>query len=143
MLSKSMMRWLVELQEFDFSFFVEATSRATLADMLTYKDGPILVKEVEEKTAKEEQAAIPSASTLFFDGSYKRSLYQSIGGCLILDATRKELMRKGVILEASTNNEAKYAALMEGLFAVLNFKIQKLMIKRVSLLVVKQVLESW
>ena len=54
MLSRSMMRWLMELQEFDFSFLVEATFRATLADLLTYKYGPILVKEVEEKTAKEE-----------------------------------------------------------------------------------------
>ena len=52
-------------------------------------------------------------------------------------------MRKGVILEASTNYEAEYAALMEGLFVVLNFKIQKLMIKGGSLLVVKQVLGSW
>ena len=41
-LFRSMMRWLVELQEFDFSFLVEATSRATLANLLTYKDGPIL-----------------------------------------------------------------------------------------------------
>ena len=48
------MRWLVELQGFDFSFFVEATSRATLTDLLTYKDGPILVKEVEVRTTKEE-----------------------------------------------------------------------------------------
>ena len=59
----------MELQEFDFSFLVEATSIATLAELLTYKDGPILVKEVEEKTAKEEQVAIPDAGTLFFDGS--------------------------------------------------------------------------
>ena len=51
-------------------------------------------------------------------------------------------MRKGVIVEASTNNEAGYAALIEGLFAVLNLKFLKLMIKGDSLLVVKQVLES-
>ena len=61
---------------------------------------------------------------------------------MILDATGKELMRKGVTLEASINNEAEYATLMEGLFAILNFKIQKLMIKGDSLLVVKQVLGS-
>ena len=59
-----------------------------------------------------------------------------------MDAARKELMRKGVTLEASTNNEAEYAASMEGLFVVLNFKILKLMIKGDSLLVVKQILES-
>ena len=49
------MRWLLELQEFDFSFFVEATSRATVVDLLTYKEGPILVKEVEEKIAKKSK----------------------------------------------------------------------------------------
>ena len=69
----------MELQEFDFFFLVEATSRATLADLLTYKDGPILVKEVEEKLAKKKQVTIPGASTLFFYGSYKRSLHQSTG----------------------------------------------------------------
>ena len=81
---------------------MEATFRATLADLLTYKDGPIMVKEVEEKTAKEEQATISSASTLSFDGSYKRNMHQSTSSFLILDAIWKELMRKGVRLEAST-----------------------------------------
>ena len=52
-------------------------------------------------------------------------------------------MRRGVKVEANTNNEAKYATLMEGVFAILNLKIQKLMIKGDSLLVVKQVLGSW
>ena len=60
-----------------------------------------------------------------------------------MDAIRKESMRKKVILKASTNNEVEYATLMEGMFAALNFKIQKLIIKCDSLLVVKQILGSW
>ena len=114
-----------------------------MADLLTYKDGPILVKEVEGKLTKEKQVTILGASTLFFDGSYKRSMHQSTGGFLILDAARKEVIRRGVKVEASTNNETEYVALIEGLFDVLNLKIQELMIKGDSLLVVKQVLGSW
>ena len=60
------------------------------------------MKEVEEKAAKEEQVAIPDASTLFFDGSYKRSLHQSIGGFLILDALG------GRVNEEGSNSGSQY-----------------------------------
>ena len=75
MLSKGMMRWLVELQEYDFSFLVEDMCRATLADLLTYKEGPILVKEVDQKVEREEHNVIPRAHVLYFDGSYKKSIH--------------------------------------------------------------------
>ena len=138
-----MMRWLVELQEFDFSFLVEATSRATLADLLTYKDGPILVKEVEEKLTKEKQVTIPGASTLFFDGSYKRSMHQSTCGFLILNAAREEVMRKGVRVEASTNNEAEYEAYTLGMEALIALGVTEVEIFGDSMLVINQAMEEW
>ena len=49
----------MELQEFDFSFLVEAISRATLADLLTYKDGPDLGERSGRKVGKGE-AGYPS-----------------------------------------------------------------------------------
>ncbi|MCO5552507.1 hypothetical protein L7F22_006019 [Adiantum nelumboides] len=44
-ISKTVMKWVIELQEFQFTFLVEESTRATLADLLTYKETPVLVKE--------------------------------------------------------------------------------------------------
>ena len=44
-MSKAVKKWVIELQEFDFSFLVEDSTRATLANLLTYKENPLLVKE--------------------------------------------------------------------------------------------------
>ena len=43
-MSKAVKKWAIELQEFEFSFLVEDSTRATLADLLTYKENPLLVK---------------------------------------------------------------------------------------------------
>ena len=34
-MSKAVKKWVIELQEFEFSFWVEDSTRATLADLLT------------------------------------------------------------------------------------------------------------
>ena len=52
-LSKGMMKWVIELQEFTFSFLVEESTRATLADLLTYKHSPLLIKEATVQKPKE------------------------------------------------------------------------------------------
>ena len=45
-MSKAVKKWVIELQEFEFSFLVEDSTRATLADLLTYKkENPLLLKE--------------------------------------------------------------------------------------------------
>ncbi|MCO5560944.1 hypothetical protein L7F22_014564 [Adiantum nelumboides] len=44
-MSNVVKKWVTELQEFEFSFLVENSTRATLADLLTYKENPLLVKE--------------------------------------------------------------------------------------------------
>ena len=44
-MSKAVKKWVIELQEFEFSFLVEDSTRATLEDLLTYKESPCLVKE--------------------------------------------------------------------------------------------------
>lgn len=90
-LSRSMMKWLVESHEYNFCFLVKDTSGATLAYLLAYKEGPILVREVEEKTAKEEHAVISAAYTFSFDGSYKKTTHQAIGGFVIENSEGKEV----------------------------------------------------
>ena len=42
---KVVRKWVVELQVFSFSFLVEESTRATLADLLSYKESPLLIKE--------------------------------------------------------------------------------------------------
>lgn len=44
-LSKAIMKWVIELQEFTFSFLVEESTRTTLADLLTHKQIHLLIKD--------------------------------------------------------------------------------------------------
>ena len=44
-MSKALKKWVIELQEFEFSFLVEQSTRATLANLLTYKETPFVIKE--------------------------------------------------------------------------------------------------
>ena len=44
-MSKAVKKWVIELQEFEFSFLVKDSTRTTLEDLLTYKENPLLVKE--------------------------------------------------------------------------------------------------
>ena len=62
-----MKNWVIELQEFEFSFLVEESRRATLANLLTYKETPFLIKEKMVKKLAEEVQEISNAHLLFFD----------------------------------------------------------------------------
>ena len=54
-MSKAIKKWVIEFQEFEFSFLVQDSTRATLADLLTYKENTLLVKE--ESVQKVESVA--------------------------------------------------------------------------------------
>lgn len=82
-LSKAIMKWVIELQEFSFSFLVEESTRATLADLLTYKESPLLIKEETIKNPLENVSELENAFLLYFDGSYRKS-HDAASGCLIL-----------------------------------------------------------
>lgn len=110
-MSKSVMRWVIELHEFQFIFLVEESTRATLADLLTYKGSPLLIKESEIKKPQVEPPEIDNAFLLFFDGSYRKSHGVASGGIVLYDPQGKLIAKRGVKLAAHTNNEAKYATL--------------------------------
>ena len=78
-MSKAVKKWVIELQEFEFSFLVEDSTRATLADLLTYKENPLLVKEDSVRKV-ESVTEISNAHVLFFDGSYRKSHDATSGG---------------------------------------------------------------
>ena len=63
-MSNVVKKWVIELQEFEFSFLVEDSTRATLADLLTHKENPLLVKEeVVKRVVKKHHR---SAMHMFF-----------------------------------------------------------------------------
>ncbi|MCO5576676.1 hypothetical protein L7F22_030491 [Adiantum nelumboides] len=140
-ISKTVMKWVIKLQEFQFTFLVEESTRVTLADLLTYKGTPILIKEDVVQKKKVETFAISNASLLYFDGSYRRSHDAASGGIVVYDAQGKLVRKQGLKLDAKSNNEAEYMALEGGLHICLQMGIKRLQIKGDALLVVKQHIE--
>ena len=123
------MKWVIELQEFTFSFLVEESTRATLADLLTYKHSPLLIKESIIQKPKEDTTDLDGAFMLFFDGSYRKSHDASSGGVVLYDPQGKLLIKKGVKIDAHSNNEAEYLTLEIGLQICLEYGVRRLQIK--------------
>ena len=142
-MSKAVMRWVIELQEFPFTFLIEESTRATLADLLTYKKSPLLIKESEIKKPSEQMPGIDNAYLLFFDGSYRKNHNAASGGIALYDPQGELIVKRGFKLAVQSNNEAEYATLETGLQFCLEYGIKRLQIKGDALLVVKQVLGVW
>ncbi|MCO5554918.1 hypothetical protein L7F22_008456 [Adiantum nelumboides] len=100
------MKFIVELQELQFSFLVEESTRSTLANFLTYKEAPLLVKEDTLKKPHMEAPDIDNAFLLFFDGSYRKSHNEASGGVVIYDPQAWSLRH----IDRSHNEEAHAAA---------------------------------
>ena len=143
-ISPRVSKWVLELQEYDYSFIVEDSTRASLADVLTYK-----VREKKVTKAKEEKIYLPQedleeAHTLYFDGAYRRQLGKAAGGIIILSPSKEVIMKKGTTLkDAHSNNEAEYFTLIFGLNECIKLGIQRLSIKGDALLVVRQIQGIW
>ena len=104
--SKLVKKWVIELQEFQFSFLVEESTRATLADLLTYKENPLIVKEESAKKVEERSPEISHTHVLFFDGSYRKSHDAASGGIVLYDPKGKLVLKRGFKVDAHSNNEA-------------------------------------
>ena len=143
-ISPRISKWVLELQEYDYSFIVEDSTRASLADVLTYR-----VHEKKVTKAKEEKIYLPKedleeAHTLYFDGAYRRQLGKAAGGIIILSPSKEVIMKKGTTLkDAHSNNEAEYFTLIFGLNECIKLGIQRLSIKGDALLVVRQIQGIW
>ena len=68
-MSKAVKKYVIELQEFECSFLVEDNTKTTLADLLTYKENPLLVREDIVKKVAKIISKINNAHVFFFDGS--------------------------------------------------------------------------
>ena len=96
----------MKLQEFEFSFLVEDSTRATLADLLTYKENPLLVKEESVQKVKSVVEA-GNGHVLFFDGSYRKSHNVAFGGIALYDPQGKLVCKKGFKVDAHNNNKVE------------------------------------
>ncbi|MCO5593218.1 hypothetical protein L7F22_047225 [Adiantum nelumboides] len=142
-LSKRLMKFIVELQEFQLSFLVEESTKSILANLLTYKEAPLLVKEDTLKKQHMKALDIDNAFLLFFDGSYKKSHNEASEGIVIYEPQGNLVTKRGLKITAQSNNEAEYATLEKGLQLCLELGIQCVKVKGNALLVVKQVLGVW
>ena len=143
-LSPRISKWVAELQEFEYSFKVEETTRASLADVLTYRhrERKIIIKEIPED--KEEPLPLSDAFTLFFDGAFRKKTGMAGAGILILNPQNEVITKEGRLLkDVHSNNEAEYATLKYGLEKCLHQGISRLVIKGDSLLIVKQINGVW
>ncbi|MCO5558087.1 hypothetical protein L7F22_011663 [Adiantum nelumboides] len=110
-------KWLVRLQEFEYTVQVENSTRASLVGLLTHKcyEKKLKVKPAMVK-AKEEVSKLGEAQSLYFDGTYKREVDKAAVGVVIYDEEGKKVSCKGLMLEnVHSDNEAEYATLSLGL----------------------------
>ncbi|MCO5588446.1 hypothetical protein L7F22_042402 [Adiantum nelumboides] len=115
----------MELQGYGYTFKVEDSVRAQLANTLSYCMHEKIIKVPNEKS-------LPPPPT-------------KAGGGLVLVSLKGEVAaREQMILKESTsNNEAEYDVLINGLKMCLAQGIQRLVVKDDALLIVKQILGIW
>ena len=63
---------------------MEESTRATLANLLTYKKSPLLIKETIMKKPKSSSLDVDNAFVLFFDGSTRKIHDVASGGIVLL-----------------------------------------------------------
>ncbi|MCO5563370.1 hypothetical protein L7F22_017011 [Adiantum nelumboides] len=116
-ISSKISKWVLELQEYEYTFIVEDSTRGSLADVLTYKvKEKKITPKAQGKLDFSPQGELKDAYTLLFDGAYRRQRNKAAGGFVILNEEKKEVLKKGIQLHlAHSNNEAEYATLKASL----------------------------
>ncbi|MCO5579806.1 hypothetical protein L7F22_033668 [Adiantum nelumboides] len=144
-ISSKISKWILELQEYEYTFIVEDSTRASLADVLTYKvKEKKITPKAQGKLDFSPQGELEDAYTLLFDGAYRRQRNKAAGGFVILNEEKKEVLKKGIQLHlAHSNNEAEYATLKADLEECKSMGIRRLMVKGDALLIVRQVQGTW
>ncbi|MCO5585620.1 hypothetical protein L7F22_039555 [Adiantum nelumboides] len=144
-ISSKISKWVLELQEYEYTFIVEDSTRASLSDVLTYKvKEKKITPKAQGKLDFSPQGELEDAYTLLFDGAYRRQRNKAAGGFVILNEEKKEVLKKGIQLHlAHSNNEAEYATLKAGLEECKSMGIRRLMVKGDKLLIVRQVQGTW
>ncbi|MCO5567636.1 hypothetical protein L7F22_021330 [Adiantum nelumboides] len=144
-ISSRISKWVLELQEYEYTFIVEDSTRASLADVLTYKvKEKKITPKAQVKLDLSPQGELEDAYTLLFDGAYHRQRNKVAGGFVILNEEKKEVLKKGIQLHlAHSNNEVEYATLKASLEECKSMGIKRLMVKGDALLIVRHVQGTW
>ncbi|MCO5560936.1 hypothetical protein L7F22_014556 [Adiantum nelumboides] len=144
-ISSKISKWVLELQEYEYTFIVEDSTRTSLADVLTFKvKEKKITPKAQGKLDFSPQGELEDAYTLLFDGAYRRQRNKVAGRFVILNKEKKEVLKKGIQLHlALSNNEALYATLKAGLEECKSMGIRRLMVKGDALLIVRQVQGTW
>ena len=69
--SSCISKWIVRLQEFDYSTMVEESTRASLADILTHRYKEKKPEEAAKVTPLLAIMELGEACSLYFDGAYQ------------------------------------------------------------------------
>ncbi|MCO5569634.1 hypothetical protein L7F22_023350 [Adiantum nelumboides] len=140
-ISSKISKWVLELQEYEYTFIVQESTRASLADVLTYKvKEKKITPKAQGKLDFSPQGELEDAYTLLFDRAYRRQRNKAAGGFVIPNEEKKEVFKKGIQFHlAHSNNEVEYATLKAGLEECKSMGIRRLMVKGDALLIVKQV----
>ena len=94
-------KWIVQLQEFDYTMMVEESTWAALADILTHQ-----FKERKEKTKSKNFPPLPppplkeveQAFALYFDGAYKRKEGRSAARIFLFNPLKEKVMERAMVL---------------------------------------------
>ncbi|MCO5606078.1 hypothetical protein L7F22_060265 [Adiantum nelumboides] len=134
-----------KLQEYEYTFIVEDSTSASLADVLTYKvKEKKITPKAQGKLDLSPQGELEDAYTLLFEGAYRRQRNKATGGFVILNEEKKEVLKKGIQLHlAHSNNEAEYATLKAGLEECKSMGIRRIMVKGDALFIVRHVQGTW
>ncbi|MCO5579608.1 hypothetical protein L7F22_033465 [Adiantum nelumboides] len=136
---------LISFQEYEYTFIVEDSTRASLTDVLTYKvKEKKITPKAQGKLDLSPQGELEDAYTLLSDGAYRRQRNKAADRFFILNEEKKEVLKKGIEHHlVHSNNEAQYATLKAGLKECKSMRIKRLMVKEDALLIVRQVQGTW
>ncbi|MCO5589275.1 hypothetical protein L7F22_043241 [Adiantum nelumboides] len=91
-----------------------------------------------------EPVRLEEAHSLYFDGVCKRTIDKATAGMVVFDEEGKKIFSTSELLETShSNNEAEYAALIQGLKWCVNNKIHCLNEYGDAMLLVTQIKRIW
>ncbi|KAH7295136.1 hypothetical protein KP509_27G034000 [Ceratopteris richardii] len=71
-ISSRIAKWVLELQEYKYTFVVDESTRVTLADILTHRKWERKISNERERGATLHEEDIEDAYTILFDGAYKK-----------------------------------------------------------------------
>ncbi|MCO5593519.1 hypothetical protein L7F22_047533 [Adiantum nelumboides] len=84
--SSRISKWLIRLQEFEYTVQVESSTRDSLAGILTHRHFEKKVKpQGEEVLPPPEPVKLEEAHSLYFDGAYKRNLDKAAAGVVVFN----------------------------------------------------------